>query len=75
MRPSTEIDTLRQHLPYHNFRLVKKGQVIPIDWPTEWERFDGKELFAFDLSAIPEIMLQSMRKRQEVLMDGNQAAL
>ena len=75
MRPSTEIDTLRQQLPYHKLRLVKKGQVIPIDWQTEWERFDTKELFAFDLATIPEKMLENMRKRQEVLMDGNQAAL
>ncbi|MDP3181996.1 MAG: 2-oxoacid:acceptor oxidoreductase family protein [Desulfobaccales bacterium] len=75
MRPGIEIDTLRQQLPYHKLRLVKKGQVIPIDWQTEWERFDAKELFAFDLATIPEKMLENMRKRQEVLMDGNQAAI
>ncbi len=75
MRPGIEIDTLRQQLPYHKLRLVKKGQVIPIDWQTEWERFDAKELFAFDLATIPEKMLENMRNRQEVLMDGNQAAL
>jgi pyruvate-ferredoxin/flavodoxin oxidoreductase len=75
MRPAAELDILRQQLPYHKLRQVKKGHVLPIDWQTEWERFDARELFAFDLSAIPEKMLESMRRRQEVLMDGNQAAL
>jgi hypothetical protein len=42
MRPSSEIDTLRQQLPYHQLRQVKKERVIPIDWQTEWERFDAK---------------------------------
>jgi pyruvate-ferredoxin/flavodoxin oxidoreductase len=75
MRPSTEIDTLRQQLPYHWLRQTKKDQVLPIDWPTEWERFDAKELFTFDMSSIPETLLANMRKRQEVLMDGNQTAI
>ena len=66
MRPSTEIDTLRQQLPYRRLRQVKKGKVLPIDWPTEWERFDANELFAFDLATIPPTMLENMRKRQEV---------
>ncbi len=75
MRPSTEIDTLRQQLPYHRLRQTRKSQVLPIDWPTEWERFDANELFAFDLAAIPPTLLENMRKRQDVLMDGNQAAI
>ncbi len=75
MRPASEIDTLRQQLPYHQLRQVKKERVIPIDWQTEWERFDAKELFAFDLSSIPDQLLKNMRQRQEVLMDGNQAAI
>ena len=75
MRPSTEIDTLRQQLPYHKLRQVKKEQVVPIDWQTEWERFDAAELFNYDLRVIPEKLLENMRKRQDVLMDGNQAAL
>ena len=45
MRPSTEIDTLRQQLPYHKLRKVKKEKIVPIDWPTEWERFDAAELY------------------------------
>jgi pyruvate-ferredoxin/flavodoxin oxidoreductase len=75
MRPTTEIDTLRQQLPYHRLRQNRKDKVLPIDWPTEWERFDANELFAFDLFAIPEKMLENMRKRADVLMDGNQAAI
>ncbi len=75
MRPTTEIDTLRQQLPYHRLRQSRKDKVLPIDWPTEWERFDANELFAFDLFAIPEKMLENMRKRHDVLMDGNQAAI
>ena len=75
MRPSTEIDTLRQQLPYHKLRKVKKEQIVPIDWQTEWERFDAAELFNYDLRTIPEKLLENMQKRQDVLMDGNQAAL
>ena len=75
MRPSTEIDTLRQQLPYRKLRQVRKGKVLPIDWPTEWERFDANELFAFDLATIPPKLLENMRKRTDVLMDGNQAAI
>jgi len=75
MRPSTEIDTLRQQLPYHKLRQVKKEQIVPVDWQTEWERFDATELFHYDLRTIPEKLLENMRKRQDVLMDGNQAAL
>ena len=75
MRPISEIDTLRQQLPYHQLRKVKKERVIPIDWQTEWERFDAKELFTFDISSIPDKLLKNMRQRQEVLMDGNQAAI
>jgi pyruvate-ferredoxin/flavodoxin oxidoreductase len=69
-----EIDQLRQQLPYHKLR-QERGRIIHIDWQAEWERFDARELFAFALSAIPAKMLEGLRKRQEVLMDGNQAAL
>ncbi len=75
MRPSTEILTLRQQLPYHKLRSVKREQVIPVEWQNEWERFDARELFTFDLANIPEKKLETMRRRYEVLMDGNQAAI
>ena len=67
--------SLRLQLPYHRLRQTQKSKVLPIDWSTDWERFDAGELFAFDLGSIPDTMLQNMRKRQEVLMDGNQAAI
>ena len=73
--PDTEYDRLRQQLPYHRLRQVKKARVLPMDWQTELERFDAGELFAFDLAGIPEKMLEAVRKRQEVLMDGNQASI
>ncbi|MGD0828466.1 MAG: hypothetical protein ABSA09_10345, partial [Desulfobaccales bacterium] len=75
MRPSNEIDTLRQQLPYHQLRRVKKERITPIDWQTEWERFDAKDLFTFNISSVPDKLLKNMRQRQEVLMDGNQAAI
>ena len=74
MIPRVEFDTLRQQLPYHKLR-QKRGQIIHIDWQAEWERFDAKELFGFDLASIPAKMLEDIRKRQDVLSDGNQAAL
>ncbi len=75
MRPTTEIDTLRQQLPYHQLRKVKKEKIVPVDWQTEWERFDAADLGNFDLAAIPAKLLENLQKRQDVLMDGNQAAL
>ncbi len=75
MRPTTEIDTLRQQLPYHKLRKVKKEKIVPVDWQTEWERFDAADLGNFDLTTIPEKLLENLQRRQEVLMDGNQAAL
>jgi pyruvate-ferredoxin/flavodoxin oxidoreductase len=74
MMPRLEIDTLREQLPYHKLR-QRKGKVIEIDWQAEWERFDAKELFTFDLAGLPKKMLEDMRRRTDVLMDGNQAAI
>jgi len=70
-----DIEALRQQLPYHQLRREKERDVVHIDWQTEWERFDAKELFTFDLSAIPDRMLEAIRARRMVLMDGNQAAI
>jgi pyruvate-ferredoxin/flavodoxin oxidoreductase len=70
-----DLDELRKRLPYHNLRLRKVKTTKEIDWQAEWERFDARELFTFKLSAIPAKMLEEMRKRREVLMDGNQAAI
>ena len=76
MRPSTEIDTLRQQLPYHQLRKVKKEQDRPrrlADRMGALRR--DRTLGNFDLATIPAKLLENLQKRQDVLMDGNQAAL
>jgi len=75
MIPQIDIDALREQLPYHKLRQTKVKTTKEIDWQAEWERFDAKELFAFDLKSIPQKLLEDMRVRKEVLMDGNQAVI
>ncbi|MEJ5330824.1 MAG: 2-oxoacid:acceptor oxidoreductase family protein [Desulfobaccales bacterium] len=70
-----DLDALREQLPYHKLRQSKVKTTKEIDWQAEWERFDAKEMFNLDLSAIPDRLLEAMRTRKEVLMDGNQAAI
>ena len=75
MKPGfVDIDVLRQQLPFQKLR-QKGGKRIQTDWKAEWDRFDGKKLFTFDLSSIPEERLKAMRSSREVILDGNQAAL
>jgi len=75
MKPGfVDIDVLRQQLPFQKLR-QKGGKRIQTDWKAEWDRFDGKKLFTFDISSIPEDQLKAMRARREVILDGNQAAL
>ena len=73
MRPQIDIFTLLDHLPYR--RKKEKEKIVQLDWKAEWERFDAKKLFEFDLASIPEEKLSAIRKRKEVIMDGNHAAL
>jgi pyruvate-ferredoxin/flavodoxin oxidoreductase len=70
-----DLEGLRRELPYHNLRQRKVKTTKDIDWQAEWERFDARELFSFNLGAIPSKLLGDMRKRQDVLMDGNQASI
>ena len=70
-----DLDGLRKELPYHHLRQRKVKTTKEIDWQAEWERFDARELFSFNLSAIPSKLLEDIRKRQDVLMDGNQASI
>jgi pyruvate-ferredoxin/flavodoxin oxidoreductase len=70
-----DLDALRKQLPYHDLRHRKVKTTKEVDWQAEWERFDARELFTFNLSSIPAKLLEDMRKRQEMLMDGNQAAI
>ena len=75
MKPGfVDIDALRQQLPFQKLR-QKGGKRIQTDWKAEWDRFDGKKLFTFNLADIPENQLKAMRSRREVILDGNQAAL
>ena len=74
MEPRIDLLTLQMNLPYYNLK-EKLGRKVEINWRAEWERFDAKKLFDFNLAQIPESELESMRKRQDVLMDGNQAAI
>ena len=74
MEPRIEIEQLRRELPFYRLR-KEKGRGIQIDWQAEWDRFDAKRLFEFDLASVPEEQLTAMRGREEVLLDGNHAAL
>jgi pyruvate-ferredoxin/flavodoxin oxidoreductase len=67
------IDTLLRQLPF--YRTEDKGKTVQIDWKAEWERFDAKKLFEFDLSTIPSALLSAMQERKDAIMDGNHAAL
>jgi pyruvate-ferredoxin/flavodoxin oxidoreductase len=73
MKPKIDIDTLFEKLPYRIKK--KKGKKTQVDWQAEWERFDAKKLFEFDLSGIPPEKLNAMREREEAILDGNHAAL
>ncbi|MBM4285784.1 MAG: 4Fe-4S dicluster domain-containing protein [Deltaproteobacteria bacterium] len=75
LSPRLDIDALRQQLPYHKLRHTKVKTTKEIDWQAEWERFDAREMYTLDLRSIPQKMLEDIRTRKEVLMDGNQAAL
>ncbi len=74
MEPRIDLLTLQMNLPYYNLK-EKLGRKVEIDWRAEWDRFDAKKLFDFDLAALPVADLEAMRQRQEVLMDGNTAAI
>jgi len=73
MAPKLDIDTLMEMLPYQRKR--GKWKSLQLDWNKEWERFDAKKLFEFDLSSIDEASLEAFRKRNEAILDGNHAAL
>jgi pyruvate-ferredoxin/flavodoxin oxidoreductase len=74
MKQEVDIDTLRKQLPYSELRQRRESRVR-LDWQAEWERFDARRLFHFDTTAIPGKQLEAMRQRNDVLMDGNHAAL
>jgi pyruvate-ferredoxin/flavodoxin oxidoreductase len=73
MKPKIDIDTLFDQLPYRKKK--EEGKKTQVDWQAEWERFDAKKLFEFDLSGIPSEQLSAIREREEAIMDGNHAAI
>jgi len=73
MRRRIDTDTLLWQLPYNRKKV--KGQRVQLDWQAEWDRFDARKLFEFDISTIPAEELRAFRKREEAILDGNHAAL
>ena len=74
MKQRIEMETLRSQLPYYQLRRQRQSRVR-LNWRDEWERFDANHIFNFDLSSIPEDTLAALRKRNDLLLDGNHAAL
>jgi pyruvate-ferredoxin/flavodoxin oxidoreductase len=60
-------------LPYQRKR--GKWKSLQLNWRNDWQRFDAKKLFEFDLSTIDEEKLGALRHRKEAILDGNHAAL
>ncbi len=74
MKQLIDMQALRNQLPYSQLQLQRKSRVR-LNWHSEWDRFDAKHLFEFNLADIPEEKLAALRERTEVLMDGNRAVL
>ena len=74
MKQDLKPDNLQMQLPYFELARKRKGS-RRMDWKAEWERFDARKLFEFDLGSVPEEQLAAMRKRQDALLDGNHAVL
>ena len=69
-----DIETLQRELPFYKIRL-EQAKKRDFGWKREWHRFDAKNIFNFDISSLSKRNLEQMRSRQEVLLDGNHAAL
>ncbi len=74
MRERIDVDLLRVSLPYYQLRQNRESSVR-LDWREEWERFDAKNLFEFDLSSLSPELLEAMKKRKDSILDGNHAVL
>jgi pyruvate-ferredoxin/flavodoxin oxidoreductase len=74
MEQRIDIDALLKELPFYRIRQEKmKGDRF--NWQAEWDRFDARKIFDFDVSSISTEELEKMCSREEVLLDGNHAAL
>ena len=74
MEQRFEIETLQKELPFYKIRLEQAKKRV-FNWKKEWDRFDAKNIFNFDISTISKRELEKMRSREEALLDGNHAAL
>ncbi|MDR3568201.1 MAG: 2-oxoacid:acceptor oxidoreductase family protein [Syntrophobacteraceae bacterium] len=74
MKAKTGMDLLRDRLPYYQLQR-NRASSVQLDWKKEWERFDAKALFEFDPASISADQLAAMRKRKDLIMDGNHAVL
>ncbi len=74
MAPRIDIEALQHQLPFYMLR-QEKAKRLQFNWRTEWDRFDAKNIFDFDIGSVPKEMIEEMRSRHEVLLDGNHAAL
>ena len=74
MDQQVNIEALQKELPFYKIRQEKVPK-RPVDWQREWDRFDASRIFDFDLASIPKKQLEEMRSHEEVLLDGNHAAL
>jgi pyruvate-ferredoxin/flavodoxin oxidoreductase len=70
-----DIENLRRQLPYHSIRSNRLKEAPSVDWQGDWQRFDAAKLFQFDPNSISPDDLAAMRQREDVLLDGNHAAL
>ncbi len=74
MSERIDMDRLRGQLPYYRLQQERESKV-QLDWKEEWKRFDARNLFEFDLASIPADRLETIRKRNDSVMDGNHAVL
>ncbi len=74
MEQRFDIETLQKELPFYKIRL-EQSKKREFNWKREWDRFDAKNIFNFDISSISKRNLEQMQSREEVLLDGNHAAL
>lgn len=74
MSQDISLENLRNQLPYYQLRKSRQSRV-QLNWQSEWERFDARKLFTFDLNSVPPEELAEIRQRTDSLLDGNHAAL
>ncbi|UCE83204.1 MAG: 2-oxoacid:acceptor oxidoreductase family protein [Deltaproteobacteria bacterium] len=74
MEQRIDTDSLLKELPFYRIR-QEQAKKRRVEWQTEWDRYDARNIFNFDISSISKRDLEKIRRREEVLLDGNHAAL